>query len=438
MQTGGAFAGGSTSSGGGKATGGAKATGGTADTGGTAGEPSVGGWGGLPIYFAPIGKSSWDVTMDLSPTAAPSSINCKSASFTLHLEPKADGGLTAISGRNGSVFPGEFGFDPSSNSYLSSGPSTLPSNGDCAVSSIQVESITLEGWSWERNAIADSISGSGKGTVSKIEGDIGVSAKFNFYFSGDADTHKPTLKGPATVQPLDEVQLVASEPLTLASVVAMASGNVQVPLDGHNASDGALGTFTSQVVLPFGSRWTFSATGADLAGLPLGARPGPLQVVADPGFFAQDGFEAAPKALLVGNAAVVSGVGNLPALTGSSSLLVPPASSATLHLVRPAGANNLRFTVQMLSSTSGAGNVAPPVRAAVILGVERLAASAPTAIDAYSPTGDPTWSYAGPRQTQSLALTESGDEVVVVVAPFSCSGFCPPSQAVLIDDLRVE
>jgi len=53
-------------------------------------------------------------------------------------------------------------------------------------------------------------------------------------------------------------------------------------------------------------------------------------------------------------------------------------------------------------------------------------------------TNDSMWMYAGPKQEISLALTESGADVVIRFAPLACQGLCPPPRALLIDDLRVE
>lgn len=434
--------GGSTSTGGKLGSGGAIYTGGTTAKGGTTSsggfQGGVAGVGGVPGEYVPIGVSSWDVEMGVTVTGTPALPTCKSANFTLHIE-RNGSGLSVLSGRNGSVMPGEFVFvsgpDPS---YKSSDLATLPSYGDCAVPSIQVSTVTLQGWDSDFDGRADWIEGAGKGTATQIQGDLGVSASLSFWLYGEPDTHQPTLLPPATVQPLDGVRLAASEPVALASSVTLKQGATAVLLDGYTASDGAFGVFSSPVVLPFGSTWQIAATGADLAGLPFGAANTAVNVLAEPGFFAQDGFENAPKVALTGNAAIVSAVGTLPAITGTKSLLVPPSARATLHLARPTGANNVRFTVQMLSSSNGVGGGAPPIQAGVVFGTERVNASAPTTTGASSATGDATWGYAGPKQTQSLALTESGSDVVVVVAPAGCFGFCPVPQAVLLDDLRVE
>jgi hypothetical protein len=273
----------------------------------------------------------------------------------------------------------------------------------------------------------------------QIQGDVALTNQLTFALHGVPDTHAPTLIPPTSLHPLDGVRVLASEPVTAASTVTLKGAATDVALDGNTASDGALGSFSSSVVLPFGSSWEIAVTGADLVGLPFKASGlSPIQVLADPGVFAQDGFESAPKVLLVGNAAIVSGIGNVPAISGSKSLFVPPTGTATLHLARLAGKNSVRFTAQSLSSANGVGSGVPPVQAGVYFGRSRVGASAPTTTGASSPTGDATWGYAGPKQDYALTLSENECDVVVLISPPGCFGFCPLPQAILLDDLRVE
>jgi hypothetical protein len=128
----------------------------------------------------------------------------------------------------------------------------------------------------------------------------------------------------------------------------------------------------------------------------------------------------------------------MPAISGSKSLFVPPTGTATLHLARVTGKNTVRFTAQSLASTNGVGSGAPPVQAGVYFGKARVRASAPATSGTFSPTGDGTWGYAGPKQDYTLTLSENEGDVVVLISPPGCLGFCPLPQAILLDDLRVE
>jgi hypothetical protein len=170
---GGAIAkGGSTTTGGTIGLGGSIAKGGSTTTGGTIGPGGVGGVGGHPGGYVPLSKSSWDVTVTLRETASSGVIPCTRATFTLHVEPKGNL-LELISGRDGSVFPGELNYVPTpAPSYHSGGPLSLPSIGDCAVSSIVVNELALQAWDDEFDGVADVLEGTGKATATLIQGDL--------------------------------------------------------------------------------------------------------------------------------------------------------------------------------------------------------------------------------------------------------------------------
>jgi hypothetical protein len=180
--------------------------------------------------------------------------------------------------------------------------------------------------------------------------------------------------------------------------------------------------------------------GADLAGLALDLASAPsLTMVDDPLLFAQDGFESAPNALFLGGAKVVTAIGDLPAITGSHSLLVLPNSSATFHLARPSSTTRVRLNLRGLAEVSGeALDGLLPIQVGVVGGVERVAPAAIAIEKAQTPTHDADWPYAGALHDVSIELTESGADVVLRVAPYVCYGLCPPAEALLIDDLRVE
>lgn len=429
-------------------TGGSIGKGGTPGSGGTAlGGSSTGGvvvWGGeagaggRPGDYVPLGKGSWNIDMELS-VIAPSTagISCKSASFTMHLEP--DGaGLDVISGRDGSVLTGKLArFSQVTPSYRTNGALAFPSKGDCAVSSIGVTELDLRGWDEDFDGIADSLDGGGKASGMVIQGDLGVTFQLGFGLHGVPDTRAPTLNVPASIHPLDGVVLSANEPLALTSTATLTSAEGKVPLTGYPQDEGALGTFSTPVILPFGSTWSIDAVGSDLEGLAFAAATAQVKVIADPGLFAQDGFETAPKALLSGAAQLVERIGNLPAIAGTQSLLVPPNSGATLHLARATGVSKLLLTVQSLASSSAAGGTLP-VEVGVIGGSEHFRTVIVTSSSVQTMTGDATWAYAGGKQEVTLPISEPGTDVVIRFAPSSCAGFCPPPQAMLIDDLRVE
>jgi hypothetical protein len=369
-------------------------------------------------------------------------VTCSKANFTMHLTPN-DAGADVISGRDGDVFVGKLvasaGRDRGVYYALSSATQLSTRGGDCTVSSMTVTELSLHGVDNDDDAIVDVLDGSGKGTAQVIQGDVGLTVPLSFTLKGVPDVTKPTFVVPSSVHPLDGVTVRATEPVTVGSVVTLTSGADTLALMGSDTSKGALGIFSSARILPFGSSWKVNATGSDLAQLAFQLPSVPaIPVLADPGLFAQDGFEGTLAASLTGKAQVVTAIGNLAAINGAHSLLVPPNSSATLHLARASGKQTLRFTAQGLSSVSGFSGGPFPIKAGVVGGSERVGPTQVPPNTTPTATGDSTWAYAGAKQDVTLTLTESGSDVVVRVAPLVCQGLCPPSQAGLLDDLRIE
>jgi hypothetical protein len=353
--------------------------------------------------------------------------------------------LKAISGRNGAVLTGELiRGTQSSPSYSVNKRLPVPTSDGCQLPSIDITELTLQASDENGDGIADSIGGSGKASGVKILGDVGFTIELSFTLQGVPDATKPSLLAPNNPHPLDGVLLRTTEPVALTSSVTLtdtATGSLSQPLTGYTSSDGAFGVFSSALILPFGSSWKLSATGGDLAQLPfdISALP-PIAMLADPGTFAPDGFEGTPALSLTGGAKIVASVGTVPAIKGSKSLFVPSGGSATLHVARPAGASSVRFTAQGFTniSVAGIGVGDSDVVAGVIGGTVRVRSSQALPAMPATSTSDSMWQYAGPTQDVTLPLTESGADVAVRVAPPGCQGFCPPSHAVLIDDLRVE
>jgi len=403
-----------------------------------------GGEGGAAAGSVTLGEGSWNTTLALTITKSvgTSSIKCTAAAFTLHLSPSGNA-LKAISGADGSVLVGGLVSDTQSeHTYSVSQALPVPTRGDCDLSSINITELTLQASDADGDGTADGITGKGKANGMMILGDQGFTVELSFNLEGVPDATKPSLLLPSNPHPLDGVLLRTSEPVALTSSVTLTStgtdGESQL-LSGNTASNGAFGNFSSAVILPFGSSWKLSATGGDLANLPfdIAALP-PLAVLADPGVFAQDGFESAPALTLTGDAKIVASVGSVSANTGSKSLFVPPDSSASLHLVRGSGASSVRFSVRPLTMDSGGTASNLFAEAGVIGGKMRVRPAQPLVNTPSTTTSDGLWKYAGPKQDVTLPLTESGTDVAIRIAMPVCRGFCPPTQALLIDDLRVE
>jgi len=431
--------------------------GGSTTAGGSSGEGNAANMGGSTISEAgaagsagdpvPLGEGSWETTLAFTVTVVEpipnANVSCTATNFTLHFSPSGSG-LKVILGRDGAVQPGELTRStPGSPRYSVAQALPVPTGAGCNLRSIEITELTLQAWDESGDGNADSISGSGKARGIFIVGDAGLSVELSYTLQGVPDETKPSLLALSNIHPLDGVFLRATEPVALISRVTLTdtdSGHTSHPLGGNAESNGAFGTFSSNLILPFGSTWKLSATGGDLADLPfeIAALP-PIVVLADPGLFAQDGFESTPALSRTGDAQIVTSVGSLPAIQGSQSLLVPPGSSATLHLARPSGASSVRFTAQSLTSMSGpAFFAAADLEAGVIGGSERVGLTEALPTTPSTTTNDSAWRYAGPTQEISLPLTESGADVVIRFAPPACQGLCPPARALLIDELRVE
>ncbi|HEY0467581.1 MAG TPA: hypothetical protein VGC79_25445, partial [Polyangiaceae bacterium] len=301
-----AAAGGKLGVGGSVAAGGASGEGNAANTGGSmvlgAG---AGGIGGDSVL---LGEGSWDTTLALTVTATEpvpnTNISCAASSFTLHFSPSGSN-LKTITGRDGSVENGELiRGTQGSPRYSVSQALSVPTGADCNLRSIDIIELTLQGWDEDGDGIADRIGGSGKARGIFIVGDAGLTVQLSFTLQGVPDRTKPSLLAPSDLHPLDGVFLRTTEPVAFSSSVTLVdtgAGSTSHALSGNVASVGAFGTFSSAQILPFGSSWKLSVTGGDLANLPfdIAALP-PIAVLADPGLFAQDGFEGTPVLSLTG------------------------------------------------------------------------------------------------------------------------------------------
>jgi len=442
LGVGGSSLAGGSGKGGSTTAGGASGEGNAANAGGSI--ISDGGAGGAAGDSVLLSESSWDTTLALTvtKTAPNASVSCAAARFTLHFSPSGSN-LKAISGRDGTVQTGELiRSTESSPSYSVTQVLRVPTGADCTLGSVDITELTLQAWDENGDGIAHGIGGSGKARGNVILGDVGFTIELSFTLQGVPDKTKPSLLAPSNLHPLDGVVLRTTEPVALASSVTLTdtgAGSVSQPLTGYTASNGAFGTFSTAVILPFGSSWKLSATGGDLANLPFDVAALPaLAVLADPGLFAQDGFESAPALSLTGDARIVTSVGTLPAINGSQSLFVPSGASATLHVERPTGASTVRFTARSLTSVSEASFGGPDVAAGVIGGSVRVLPTQALPTTPSTNTNDSRWTYAGPTQDVTLPLTESGADVAIRFAPPACQGLCPPLRALLIDDLRIE
>lgn len=427
--------------------GGARSFGGGEPQAGTAGAAPLGGrsaQGGAGSTDATLAEGSWDTTVSLRVTSSNDSLPfaCTRAALTMHLSPNGSR-LGLIWGGTADVFTGELTQRPSGGPHFAGGGElTLPTRGgDCEATSAELSSITLDGEDLDGDGVVDHLVGAGSAAARAIRGDVAYQVGLSFSLEAVLDRTRPTLLVPSSVHPLDGLSVRASEPLAQTTALSLenSSAPVRVALLAAEPQEGAVGWFSTATILPFGSSWRVRGEGTDLAGFDLElTSASEAHVLADPGVLVEDGFESPPNMAMVGDVETVTGIGTLPAISGARSLLVPPNASVTLHLARPTDRNVVRLTLQRLMAADSAVRGEPPVQVGVAGGTVRASASPTQPRSTATATGDLMWAYAGPKEDLSFMLSENGPQVVVRIAPPPCYGLCPPAQALLVDDLRIE
>jgi hypothetical protein len=216
------------------------------------------------------------------------------------------------------------------------------------------------------------------------------------------------------------------------------AGSKAVPLSGSADHSWQTSLSTSEV-LPFSGAWAVTGIAQDFAGLPLDLS-GNFATLADPGIFAQDGFETAPNVTLVGAAEVVDQGSGLPIPNGQHALLLPPGTSATFHLKR-ATASTKSVSARLVDlGTANGSSTFTRFQSAVIGGTERID-EYPRSEETASPTSHATWTQATEPRTVQFVLKDAGEDVVVNIALPECGVdlFCgAPRGALLVDELKVE
>lgn len=409
---------------GGTSGGGSGGSAGIAGSGGSVGGGGVGGVGG----GVPLDPSSWDVQVKVERTSDPllSFVpECASFAFTARAEPSGDG-ADLIMGRNGEIF--EETIVRTDDFYSVTEPLLVPSS-DCLSTSIAFTTLSLSALDLDGDGKGDLLSGGGQGYAEVFSGDIVDRYELNFELSGTPDRTAPRVKLELNTD--GSIVAHASEPLAQGAVVRLV-GTSTVELPASSAPKTPI-TFVSSANLPFSGEWKLEVAAKDLAGLSA-VGMGTLSTLPDPGVFAADGFEGPLAAKLDGGAKVVSGVGDIPAISGSKSLFVPRVSQATLHLARTG--DHLRLKARALS-TYAETQVLFAITAGVIGGTQRVSPMPVSGI-AMSATGDTDYAYASDPLLIDLTLNEPGDDVLVTITPHGDCPFCPEYAALLIDDLRIE
>jgi hypothetical protein len=414
------------------ASGGDSGSGGTDSTGAQGGVAAMAGAGGKTVRLEP---GSWQMTAvvtELQPNLGV--MPCTPVDFTLNV---------ATDGSGYSATIGKDGFIDGPTVQLTNGSYVLGGFSVPCATQITVSGLTLQGKDTNGDGKPDTLSGTASGMAYSGGGDVVSVESIQVAFTGVPDVTAPNLLPPADpVSPLMGFVIPASEPLAPSASFALAgSTNLALSAQPAYGSSGSapitsLINWSTNVLLPLSGQWQVQGAGQDLIGHPL-AELGILTTFTDPGMFAQDGFEGPLTAAIEsGTPAIVTGLGSVTAISGAHSLWIAPGDAVTFHLRRAAAENTVRFSARSFGRGGTPGFYAD-VRAGVIGGEQAAIASYPTVSGAVD-TGDTTWPLATDVVLYTLPLNDAGTDVLLRVSPSLCTGFCPPSVALLIDDVVLE
>ena len=291
----------------------------------------------------------------------------------------------------------------------------------------------------------DALEGTGTGEFRQFLGGVEHAQPFTVELRGDLDATPPVLAidgDTAAFNVLDQLRIVTSEPLDPATTAVLSYGDTRVVLEQGPGAGPYARSFGVSTLLPFGTdmRIEFDPAPRDLAGLASENVPTTVRTMAAPGLFSEDGFEGELVAVTRG-AEVVPGVGTLPAITGTRSLLIESGDTLTARIPLTGGETHLRFQARWLTDGVGyPGCTGIGVRAGFpglpdasnIAGIYLLL---PSELD--EETGDETWPMAGPIISVEHALPAgaAGEVIFDVFVPQTLLGPCL-NWAMLIDDLR--
>jgi hypothetical protein len=244
---------------------------------------------------------------------------------------------------------------------------------------------------------------------------------------------------------LDRLRILASEPLHPDTKAVVRFGDTRVVMDPFPGDGTHVLSFTTGVLLPFGTELAIELDPApqDLAGLASENPPTTARTMAGPGIFAEDGFEGDLAAVTSG-AQVVLGVGTLTPIAGTRSLLIEPQDTLTMRVPLTAGETHLRFQVRVLFDESGYAGCSRLGLRAGFPGLDPASdiheLHVPPSEGPGEPTGDARWLTAGPVVSVELALPAgaAGEVIFDSYQKPTMPGLPCPNQAFLVDDLRTE
>jgi hypothetical protein len=316
---------------------------------------------------------------------------------------------------------------------------SLGGSGDGELIALMLRTLTLTALDDDSDGIADRLVGTGDGAIEQSCGDCSYSNPVTLKVSGKPDRTAPELNLPDTPwNPLDEWRVSVSE--ALKSGVLELSGNPPVSLSAENSNALPI-WFSTPTVLPFSGTWNVTGIGRDFADRLLDLHAASVTTLADPGVFAEDGFDTTPNVSLTGAAAMVDASSGLPIPSGRHALLLPPGSSATFHIKRSAASASKGTISAHFVELKSEEEWWPMIdfRAAVIGGGRREWDGRANSHDPSLPTTHATWIDASPAYAARVVLDETGNDIGVLIAAKTMPlGPQKPPGALLIDALTLE
>lgn len=303
----------------------------------------------------------------------------------------------------------------------------------------------------------DGCTAAASGTYLSVGGDVIYTTLITATMIGTLDRSGPQFSVVPTgaVHPLGFSGVLVNELLPAGTSATLDSLAASLALTSLPAA-GSLGVSAFSLpakALAFGATYDLHVKPAarDLGGNGTDALPS-LATVADPGLFAQDGFEGPVSAYMVGFARVASSDG-LPIPAGAGAVAAVPVGSAggvcparlTARLAVPSGATSVKVAFMTYRPRSGWGQssyaytftVAVPNGAAVSTYDFNLATTPLPKPWADNPPGGDTNTYGDLLEAQLPLPAGVGKEVLFDVARI-CAQPAPPAPGIIIDNLRVE
>jgi hypothetical protein len=320
----------------------------------------------------------------------------------------------------------------------------------CELGDIVYQQLQLTAMDTDDDGRADRLEGRASGYIT-VTG-VDVLATFEAQVEGTLDRTPPDIILPGSTlahHVMDPVQVYATEPLAAdPMLVLVRNDGAQIDLHPGAEDTEAVAWFSSPEgsLLPFGATLRIEANAPlrDLAGLDNpDALPRELQLMPDPGAFAEDGFEGPQNIALEGDTKVISGTDTLPAISQQRSLFVGMGGRATMRIPLQAGDTQVSLFLRGLYPSKSPD----PIPGIIEIGapgaqqIVRVPVSSSSTTQ-LTETGDPDWPYAGPITFRAIALPAGATGSVVVSihmpASLSCADLGAQGTAILVDELRVE